>query len=132
MKFSWQVKACKSSTQLTFSLPLPHACLEGGKAFPDDGVEMMGLLSISSSILTGKSDLFAMQDVATNFVSGVLLVLQRPFEKGDKLRVHAGSTILEGEVHSIELRYIVLKPKDHSIVMIPASIVYANPVVVLK
>ncbi len=73
-----------------------------------------------------------MQDVATNFVSGVLLVLQRPFEKGNRLRVHAGSTVLEGEVQSIELRYIVLKPEDQSTIMIPASIVYANPVVVLK
>lgn len=72
------------------------------------------------------------QDVATNFVSGVLLVLQRPFEKGNRLRVHAGSTVLEGEVQSIELRYIVLKPKDQSRILIPASIVYANPVVVLK
>ena len=72
------------------------------------------------------------QDVATNFVSGVLLVLQRPFEKGNVLRVHAGSTVLEGVVQSIELRYIVLKPKDESKIMIPASIVYANPVVVLK
>ncbi len=47
-----------------------------------------------------------MQDVATNFVTGsnpeLLLVLQKPFEKGDKVRVHAGSTALEGIIHSIE------------------------------
>lgn len=73
-----------------------------------------------------------MQDVATNFVSGVLLVLQRPFEKGNRVRVHAGSTALEGMIHSIDLRYIIIKAKDNTTVMIPASIVYANPVVVLK
>lgn len=72
------------------------------------------------------------QDVATNFVSGVLLVLQRPFEKGDRVRVHAGSTPFEGIIHSIDLRYIIISAKDNTTVMIPASIVYANPVVVLK
>ncbi|KAL3150325.1 hypothetical protein ABBQ32_000170 [Trebouxia sp. C0010 RCD-2024] len=102
------------------------------------GFSLLGTLGVDTKPLVaglgvgGFTVGFALRDVATNFVSGVLLVLQRPFEKGNKLRVHAGSTILEGEVQSIELRYIVLKPKDQSIIMIPASIVYANPVVVVK
>ncbi|DBA79324.1 TPA: hypothetical protein ACH3X2_007799 [Trebouxia sp. C0005] len=102
------------------------------------GFSLLGTLGVDTKPLVtglgvgGFTVGFALRDVATNFVSGVLLVLQRPFEKGNRLRVHAGSTILEGEVQSIELRYIVLKPKDQSTIMIPASIVYANPVVVLK
>lgn len=102
------------------------------------GFSLLGTLGVDTKPLVaglgvgGFTAGFALRDVATNFVSGVLLVLQRPFEKGDKLRVHAGSTVLEGEVQSIELRYIVLKPKDQSTIMIPASIVYASPVVVLK
>lgn len=102
------------------------------------GFSLLGTLGVDTKPLVaglgvgGFTVGFALRDVATNFVSGVLLVLQRPFEKGNRLRVHAGSTVLEGEVQSIELRYIVLKPKDQSTIMIPASIVYANPVVVLK
>ncbi|KAL0029997.1 hypothetical protein WJX77_012379 [Trebouxia sp. C0004] len=102
------------------------------------GFSLLGTLGVDTKPLVtglgvgGFTVGFALRDVATNFVSGVLLVLQRPFEKGNRLRVHAGSTVLEGEVQSIELRYIVLKPKDQSTILIPASIVYANPVVVLK
>lgn len=102
------------------------------------GFSLLGTLGVDTKPLVaglgvgGFTVGFALRDVATNFVSGVLLVLQRPFEKGNMLRVHAGSTVLEGEVQSIELRYIVLRPKDQSTIMIPASIVYANPVVVLK
>lgn len=73
-----------------------------------------------------------MQDVATNYISGVLLVLQRPFTKGSTLRVHIGSLALEGEVQSINLRYIVLRDKQKGSILIPSSMVYASPVVVMR
>ncbi len=46
--------------------------------------------------------------------------------------MHIGGLALEGEVQSIDLRYIVLKDKEGRVVLIPSSIVYTNPVVVMR
>ena len=43
-----------------------------------------------------------------------------------------GSTIFEGEVMGIDLRYVQLKSKEGAVIKIPASIVFAAPVVVVR
>jgi small conductance mechanosensitive channel len=54
--------------------------------------------------LTGFALGFAFRDVLSNFLSGVLLLLFRPFRVGNHISIND----LEGEVVSIDLRYTVL------------------------
>ncbi|MGB2896495.1 MAG: mechanosensitive ion channel family protein [Anaerolineales bacterium] len=68
---------------------------------------------------------FAMQDVAKNFIAGILLLLTRPFELGDTIEVN-GYT---GKVLVINLRSTEMREIDGRFVSIPNTIVYANPIV---
>jgi len=68
---------------------------------------------------------FALQDVAKNFIAGILLLLTRPFEIGDTIEV-AGYT---GKVLAIDLRSTEMREVDGRFVVIPNTEVYASPVV---
>lgn len=63
------------------------------------GVDVTGL--IAGLGLTGFALGFALKDIISSTVAGVLILLNRPFAAGDRIRV-AG---VEGTVSSIELRY---------------------------
>ncbi|MDX1601422.1 MAG: mechanosensitive ion channel [Anaerolineales bacterium] len=66
---------------------------------------------------------FALQAVTQNFVSGLLLLLQRPFEIGDLIEVED----FIGWVEEIDLRATRLKTLDGQDVLIPNSEVFTNP-----
>lgn len=68
---------------------------------------------------------FALQDVAKNFVAGVLLLLQQPFTIGDAIEV-AG---YGGVVKDITLRTTELHTWDGLDVLIPNGDVYVKPIV---
>lgn len=69
-----------------------------------------------------------MKDIATNFLAGLMLMTQKPFKSGDRVKV-AG---LEGTVDSVDVRYVILKSESGQVVMIPSSIVYSSSVIVEK
>lgn len=68
---------------------------------------------------------FALQDVAKNFVAGILLLLQQPFELGDSIEV-AG---YGGHVRAISLRTTELLTWDGRFVLIPNADIYTSPIV---
>lgn len=83
-----------------------------------------------SALLTGIGILgftigFALQDVSANFVSGVLLLIQQPFDIGDFIEV-AG---FDGKVLTVDLRATELFASDGRHVMIPNSEVFSNPII---
>jgi small conductance mechanosensitive channel len=67
---------------------------------------------------------FALQDVSKNFIAGLLLILQEPFENGEVIKV-AGYT---GTVMEIELRATQIRTLDGLIVVIPNADVFTNPI----
>mmetsp|Transcript_7085 Transcript_7085/g.10580 ORF Transcript_7085/g.10580 Transcript_7085/m.10580 type:complete len:185 (-) Transcript_7085:301-855(-) len=79
--------------------------------------------------VTGFTVGFALKEIATNFLSGILLVFHKPFRKGQYLRVMVASQVLEGTVESIDIRYVLLK-NDGKTLMIPSAVVYGNPILI--
>ena len=77
--------------------------------------------------LTGFALGFAFKDTISNLLSGVLILLYRPFNINDKIKV-AG---YEGKVISVDLRYTKLESEE-SIVLIPNSKCFTDPVVVFS
>jgi len=67
---------------------------------------------------------FALQDISKNFVSGMLMLIQEPFNVGDVIDV-AGIT---GIVQMIDLRATEIKTLDGRIVLIPNSDVYTKAI----
>jgi small conductance mechanosensitive channel len=68
---------------------------------------------------------FALQDVAKNFIAGILLLLTQPFEIGDTIDV-GGFT---GKVLAINLRSTEMREADGRFVIIPNSDVFISPIV---
>jgi len=69
---------------------------------------------------------FTIKEIATNVLSGALLVLQRPFRVGWTIKVGA----FAGKVLSIDTRYVRLRTDDGKIVLVPSYTVFANPIII--
>ena len=69
---------------------------------------------------------FAFKDILQNLLAGLLLVIRRPYQRGDQIVVKG----YEGTVEQIESRATFLKTYDGLRVIIPNSDVYTSPVVV--
>ena len=69
---------------------------------------------------------FAFKDILQNLLAGLLLLIRRPYQRGDQIIVKG----YEGTVEQIESRATLLKTYDGLRVIIPNSDVYTSPVVV--
>ena len=69
---------------------------------------------------------FAFQNVLQNFLAGILLLLQEPFEIGDWISI----TGLEGKVEDIQTRATIISTHDGKRIVIPNAVLFTNPVVV--
>lgn len=66
---------------------------------------------------------FAFQDIAANFISGLLLSIRHPFGIGDIIK----SNDYYGTVQKLNLRNTIIKTPQGQIVYIPNKVVYENP-----
>lgn len=86
--------------------------------FPSvDPVSILGGLGIFS-IAVG----FAFQDILSNLLAGVLLLIRQPFESGDQIEVSGQ----RGTVQAITIRETQIKTFDGEKVIIPNAEVYQN------
>ena len=69
---------------------------------------------------------FAFKDILQNLLAGILLLVNRPYRRGDQIVVKD----FEGTVEHIESRATLIKTYDGRRVIIPNSDVYTSPVVV--
>ncbi|NNJ97836.1 MAG: mechanosensitive ion channel [Gammaproteobacteria bacterium] len=96
-------------------------------------VTALGTLGVNVSALvaglglTGFALGFALRDSISNLLSGVLILLYRPFMTGNRIRISG----YEGTVISIDLRYTELE-SDGNKVLIPNSKLFTDPVTVLS
>ncbi|PZD70743.1 Small-conductance mechanosensitive channel [Acaryochloris thomasi RCC1774] len=89
------------------------------------GVDVSAM--VASLGLTGFALGFALKDVLSNLLSGVLVLTYRPFIRGDWITVSG----LEGTVIEIDLRYTTLETEGDRI-LIPNSTLFTNPITVRK
>jgi small-conductance mechanosensitive channel len=96
-------------------------------------VTALGTLGINVSALvaglglTGFALGFALKDTISNLLSGILILLYRPFRIGHTIRL-AG---FEGKVTSIDLRYTQLHSEGDKI-LIPNSKLFTDPITVVQ
>lgn len=93
------------------------------------GLRAAGLDGIATGILTaaGASALvlgFAFKDIGENFIAGIILSFNRPFNVNDTVEVGGNF----GKVKALEFRYTKLKTFDGKDVYIPNSDVLTKPV----
>jgi small-conductance mechanosensitive channel len=83
-----------------------------------DLIKMLGIGSVAIG--------FAFQNILQNFLAGILLLLQEPFEIGDTISV----TALEGRVDDIQTRATIVTTPDGHRIVIPNAVLFTNPVIV--
>ena len=93
-------------------------------------LSVLGLAPLVASMLTaaGVAGIiigFAVKDVAANFISGMLLLADRPFSLGDV--VSAGN--VQGAVEKIALRSTRIRSTDGPVVTVPNSVIAANAII---
>jgi len=68
---------------------------------------------------------FALQDIMQNFVAGIILLLQQPFNAGDIVNVAS----FEGTILFVELRTTEIRTLDGRIVILPNASILSNPII---
>lgn len=79
------------------------------------GVDLSGLVFVSSALALGIG--FGMQEIASNFVSGLILLFERPIRTGDFITVGD----VEGFVRKISIRATEIETMDNQNVLVPNS-----------
>lgn len=81
-----------------------------------DLIKMLGVGSVAIG--------FAFQNILQNFLAGILLLMQEPFELGDWISV----TGIEGTVEDIQTRATIVATKEGNRVVIPNAVLFTSPV----
>ena len=89
------------------------------------GVDVTAL--VTGLGLTGFAVGFALKDIISNALSGILILIYKPFHHGDQITVSEQT----GKVTAINLRYTVLDAED-KIVFVPNANLFTNVVIVNK
>lgn len=80
------------------------------------GTAMLAGVSLASVIIG-----FAAQTTLGNLVSGISLVLYKPFRRGDRLQIQTPAGPEVGEVEDISLGYTILKTDDQRQIIVANS-----------
>lgn len=90
------------------------------------GVFGLPIQSLGTALgLIGLGVSFALKDMIANFISGILILIGRPFKVGDQIKV-AGE---EGTVEDIKIRATDVKTYDGRQVIVPNSQIYNGVVI---
>lgn len=84
-------------------------------AFQSIGINLSGLLVIFGFLSVGIG--FGLQNITSNFISGLILLLERPIKIGD--RVLVGET--EGDVSEINIRSTTVRSLNNISIIVPNS-----------
>ncbi|MRJ09196.1 mechanosensitive ion channel family protein [Ornithobacterium rhinotracheale] len=92
-------------------------------------LEVAGLKSVASTILGAAGGIalilgFAFQDIGKNFLAGIILAFNRPFNINDSIQIDSHF----GSVQAMNFRYTHIKTSDGRDIFIPNSDVLTKPV----
>ena len=96
-------------------------------------VTALGTLGIDVSAmvaglgLTGFAISFALKDTLSNFISGVLVLIYKPFNINDSIEIDK----YKGVVIDINLRYTIIKQEGDE-VLVPNSFIFSKPIIIKK
>lgn len=87
------------------------------------GMDLTGLAVITAAFFAGIG--FGLRDMANNYFSGMLMLIERPFRKGDIVKVGE----FEGEVIHLGMRSTTVRTWDHMEVIVPNADMFCKPFV---
>ncbi len=89
------------------------------------GVDEMIYAALTTVGVVGLMLAFAIKDIASNFISGILLILSKDLLIGDAIEVDG----IEGTIEKITIRTTSVRRYDGALVIVPNSMILNEPVV---
>lgn len=83
-------------------------------------VDWTGILTLLSAFTVAIG--LSLQDVLKSFFSGILMLLERPFSVGDRVKVRD----FEGEIQGIDIRTTLIRNRDGALIYVPNSIMFGE------
>jgi small-conductance mechanosensitive channel len=89
------------------------------------GVDEMIYAALTTIGVVGVMLAFAIKDIASNFISGILLIMSKDLLVGDAIEVNG----IEGNIERIAIRTTSVRRYDGALVLVPNSLLLNHPVV---
>jgi len=97
------------------------------------GVDIRGLLVLASSIIAVAGvALFASWSLISNVTAFFILLGQKDFAEGSKVRIIDGNNALEGDISEIHLFNTVLTTSEQERIIYPNNLIISRPVVIVS
>ncbi|MDP6360095.1 MAG: mechanosensitive ion channel [Planctomycetota bacterium] len=90
------------------------------------GVKLQGLAFVAGLMSVGLG--FGLQNIVSNFVSGIILLFERPVQVGDRIKIGDA----EGDIRSIKIRCTVVITPDNVSYLVPNSDLLSSTVINLS
>ena len=87
------------------------------------GISLTSIAALGAVLMVGVG--FGLQNIAQNFISGIIILLERPIKQGDIVVVSGVS----GRVRDIRVRSTVIETRDDVAIIVPNSLFIAEQVV---
>lgn len=87
------------------------------------GVSINSLVAIGAVLMVGIG--FGLQNIAQNFISGIIILIERPIKVGDIIRVGSSS----GRVIDIRVRSSIIQTRDEVSIILPNSKLISEEVI---
>jgi small-conductance mechanosensitive channel len=84
------------------------------------GANWTGLLAVLSAFTVAIG--LSLQDVMKNFFAGIILLIERPFQIGDRVKVKE----VEGEIQGIDIRTTLIRNTEGALVLVPNSLMFTE------
>jgi small-conductance mechanosensitive channel len=90
------------------------------------GVDVKAL--VAGLGLTGFALGFALKDIISNTLAGALILLYKPFHRGDHIEMAVANGVVEGVVEGIDMRYTTLRSSDGTRALVPNANLFTNAI----